>query len=226
MANFDISGLRVFGCLCCISTITANRKKLDARVVLGIFFGFKPHTKGYQFLNLQNHKINISRNVFFHEYFFPYTSSLNNTHDSNSLSLPVPHNYHHDYNDINFPNNHVLVSTPNDHVTNTNEDTIDVQNIVASDLTNASSDDVSNVHEHNEIIIRSTRSKRPPAYLKISTLTTLLGILLLILFLTTSSLLISGTPYYVFPPPLNLAHTRKHLKFLSGPKPCRMNSKL
>ncbi|WVY98655.1 hypothetical protein V8G54_030806 [Vigna mungo] len=124
---YDISVLHVFGCLCYVSTLAANRKKLDARVVPGVFLGFKQHTKGYQFLNLQSHKIDISCNVLFHEDCFPYTSSHNNIHDSYSLSLPIPHNYHHDYDNVNFPNNRILVPTPNDPVITTNEDNVELQ---------------------------------------------------------------------------------------------------
>jgi len=51
--------IRVFGCLCYSNTIIANRKKLDSHVVPGIFLGFQSHTKGYIFLNLKNHKVEV-----------------------------------------------------------------------------------------------------------------------------------------------------------------------
>ena len=66
--SYDITILRVFGCLCYSSTITVNRKKFDARGVSGVFLGFQPHTKGYIFLNLKNHKIEVSRHVIFREH--------------------------------------------------------------------------------------------------------------------------------------------------------------
>jgi len=69
---YDISYLRVFGCLCYFSTITSHRKKLGDRFVSGIFLGFQPHTKRYLFLNLQNHKIKIPRHTIFYENHFPY----------------------------------------------------------------------------------------------------------------------------------------------------------
>jgi len=56
---YDISSLRVFCCLCYSNTITSPRKKLDDRFVSNIFLGFQPHTKGYPFLNLRNHKIEV-----------------------------------------------------------------------------------------------------------------------------------------------------------------------
>ena len=83
----DISHLRVFGCLCYSSTILTHRKKLDSHVVPGVFLSFKRNTKGFLFLNLKNHKIDLSRNVFFHENCFPYHSKHVQNNDSNSLSF-------------------------------------------------------------------------------------------------------------------------------------------
>lgn len=103
--------------------------------------------------------------MLFHEDCFPYTSSHNNIHDSNSLSLPIPQNYHHDYDNVTFPNNCVLMPTPNDPVINTNEDNMDVQQTTDPDQPTAFSDDVNNVYEHNDTIRCSTWSKRPPKYL-------------------------------------------------------------
>jgi len=68
----DISNLRIFSRMCYSSTFVAHRKKLDSRVVPGIFLGFKPHTKGFIFLNLKGYKIEVSKNVIFYENCFLY----------------------------------------------------------------------------------------------------------------------------------------------------------
>jgi len=68
----DLSHVRVFGCLCYNSTLTANRHKLDPRVDIGVFLGFKINTKGYVVYNLKTHDIIVSRNVAFYENVFPY----------------------------------------------------------------------------------------------------------------------------------------------------------
>jgi len=41
------------------------------------------------YLNLKNHKIDISQDVF-HENYFPCHSSFGNNNDPNNLSLPIP----------------------------------------------------------------------------------------------------------------------------------------
>jgi len=63
---YDISVLRVFGCLCYSNTLNANKKKLDSRATTGVFLGFQSTTKRYLYPNLKNHKIDISRHIFFH----------------------------------------------------------------------------------------------------------------------------------------------------------------
>lgn len=142
-------------------------KKHDVRVVLGISLGLKQHTKGYQFLNLQNHKVDISCNVLFHENILSYDSSANK---NVFLSLSIPHNYSHDYDYINFPNNLVPMLTTSDTsisnktTTNTNSIT-NINNVVESNLTNTSTDNASTLDEHNVTIRHSTRSKCAPKYL-------------------------------------------------------------
>jgi len=65
----------------------------DACVVSSVFLGFQPHTKGYIFLNLKNHKIEVSRHVIFHEHQFPYILNVDSNERPNILSLPIPQNY-------------------------------------------------------------------------------------------------------------------------------------
>jgi len=73
--------------------------------------GFKPYTKGYLFLNLNIHQIDISRHVIFHEHTFPYFVITRNSPDHNSLSLPTPAHYMHDFT--------VLYQTTRTHVDDT-----------------------------------------------------------------------------------------------------------
>jgi len=60
------------------------------RVCSGVFLGLKSDTKGYIFLNLYNHKIDVSRNVIFYESHFPYQHTSLSTTDNTSFSFLVP----------------------------------------------------------------------------------------------------------------------------------------
>jgi len=71
----DITNLHIFGCLCYVSTITAQHKKLDPRAHPSIFLGFQPHAKGYLLYYLHTHTTTISRHVIFYEDHFPSVPS-------------------------------------------------------------------------------------------------------------------------------------------------------
>jgi len=81
-----------------------HRKKLDNRATLSIFLEFKPHNKGYIYLNNKNHKIEVYKHVIFYENHFPYHSTFEHSKDPNSFSLPVPEHYAQTYNDLNMHN--------------------------------------------------------------------------------------------------------------------------
>jgi hypothetical protein len=68
----DITQLKVFGCLCYVSTHDNHRTKFDNRARKCVYLGVKSGMKGYIALDLHNHEIIVSRNVIFEETIFPY----------------------------------------------------------------------------------------------------------------------------------------------------------
>ena len=72
--NPDYSFLKTFGCLCFPLLRPYNKHKLEPRSSPFVFLGYAFNAKGYLCLNLQTHKLLISRHVAFHENSFPFKS--------------------------------------------------------------------------------------------------------------------------------------------------------
>ncbi|KAL0384763.1 UNVERIFIED_CONTAM: Retrovirus-related Pol polyprotein from transposon RE1 [Sesamum radiatum] len=78
--------LRIFGCLCYATNVLPHKDKFDSRASKCVLVGYSQNQKGYRLFHLTDKVIFTSRDVYFHENYFPFSHI---THSPTSY-LPTP----------------------------------------------------------------------------------------------------------------------------------------
>jgi len=98
--------LKVFGCLCYMSTHKHGRDKLQARAVPCVFLGYPFGQKAYKVMDIQSRKIYSSRDVVFHEQIFPFSPSF-----QKAMAIPAEQAVHFDEESV-LPPIHPITESP------------------------------------------------------------------------------------------------------------------
>lgn len=84
--------LKIFGTLCFASTLPSKRHKFSPRATAAVFVGYPAGIKGYKVYDLATKRFFVSRDIVFHETFFPFhdmNASKSNVDPFQHLSLPL-----------------------------------------------------------------------------------------------------------------------------------------